>query len=423
MSSEAVLYTGGDIKGLENLERCLTFFDNSKSRKSGPVTNASSRIGSFGGSASSVVTSSSGWQKSHSGPLNKLGESVKKSSGPQTGGIAPLSRQNSGPIPPVLPTTGLITSGPISSGPLNSSGAPRKVSGPFDSIGLAKLQRTTMANNQAVTKLSQDVTLLIWNHFWGRRAVVTFISQYPDVELRTAKDGQYIKITGVVTCGNVPLESSFQKVPRCVYTSSSLYEYRGWESKAVNPQHRRRFTWGIRSVEKNVVDFYISDFQSGLRALVKTGYGASVSPYVDESVIVDMDINNKEISAEFLRWLRERNLSSDGRMLCLKEGLEDRVMVKENLGRFSSTMNSLGLSKDAGRSLPKFGEWDVNDPSSADSFTVIFNKARDEKKTGSNNQGSSSPPKEPSIKQGTAQTSKSSLKKWCCCLSSTPAEP
>lgn len=32
--------------------------------------------------------------------------------------------------------------------------------------------------------------------------------------------------------------------------------------------------------------------------------------------------------------------------------------------------------------MPKFGEWDVNDPTSAEGFTVIFNKARDEKKTG-----------------------------------------
>lgn len=32
--------------------------------------------------------------------------------------------------------------------------------------------------------------------------------------------------------------------------------------------------------------------------------------------------------------------------------------------------------------LPKFGEWDVNDPASAEGFTVIFNKARNEKKTG-----------------------------------------
>lgn len=36
--------------------------------------------------------------------------------------------------------------------------------------------------------------------------------------------------------------------------------------------------------------------------------------------------------------------------------------------------------QDAGRPLPKFGEWDVNDPSSAESYTVIFNKARDDKK-------------------------------------------
>ncbi|CAA2978858.1 RPM1-interacting 4 [Olea europaea subsp. europaea] len=35
-----------------------------------------------------------------------------------------------------------------------------------------------------------------------------------------------------------------------------------------------------------------------------------------------------------------------------------------------------------GRPLPKFGDWDVNDPASAEGFTVIFNKARDEKKTG-----------------------------------------
>ncbi|KAH0896647.1 hypothetical protein HID58_046215, partial [Brassica napus] len=42
----------------------------------------------------------------------------------------------------------------------------------------------------------------------------------------------------------------------------------------------------------------------------------------------------------------------------------------------------LDRQKDKGRPLPKFGEWDVNDPASAEGFTVIFNKARDEKKTG-----------------------------------------
>lgn len=43
--------------------------------------------------------------------------------------------------------------------------------------------------------------------------------------------------------------------------------------------------------------------------------------------------------------------------------------------------------------MPKFGEWDVNDPASADGFTVIFNKARDEKK-GGNGQDTDSPSKD-----------------------------
>lgn len=39
------------------------------------------------------------------------------------------------------------------------------------------------------------------------------------------------------------------------------------------------------------------------------------------------------------------------------------------------------FQQDKGRPLPKFGEWDVNNPASAEGFTVIFNKARDDKKT------------------------------------------
>jgi len=40
----------------------------------------------------------------------------------------------------------------------------------------------------------------------------------------------------------------------------------------------------------------------------------------------------------------------------------------------------MSVKDDTGRTLPKFGEWDVNNPASADGFTVIFSKARDEKK-------------------------------------------
>lgn len=393
MTSTAMPYTGGDIKKSGELGKMFDLpVDGSKGRKSGPITGAPSRTGSFAGSAShsgpimpnaasraSYSTSgpvSSGGisgsvsvKKSNSGPLSKHGEPLKKSSGPQSGGVTPVTRQNSGPLPPILPATGLITSGPISSGPLNSSGAPRKVSGPLDSKSSMKLHGSTTIN-QAVTTLSQDedysfkssfpkpilwamillfvmgfiaggfilgavhnaillivvmvlfgivATIFAWNTCWGRRSIIDFIDRYPDAELREAKDGQYVKVSGVVTCGNVPLESSFQRVPRCVYTSSCLYEYRGWDSKVANPTHRR-FTWGLRSSERHVVDFYISDFQSGLRALVKTGFGARVTPYVEGSVVVDVNALDKDMSPDFIRWMRARNLSSDDRIMRLEEG-------------------------------------------------------------------------------------------------------
>ncbi|KAK2378531.1 hypothetical protein P8452_29882 [Trifolium repens] len=336
MTSAAMPYTGGDIKKSGELGKMFDIpVDGSKSRKSGPITGAPSRTTSFGGAGShsgpihpnaaarAIYTTGGGstsQKKSNSGPLSKHGEPVKRSSGPQSGGVTPTGRQNSGPLPPILPTTGLITSGPISSGPLNSSGAPRKVSGPLEATGSMKLQGSAAAvHNQAVTVLSQVGASFTWNTYWGRRAIMGFVANYPDSELRTAKNGQFVKVSGVVTCGNVPLESSFQKVPRCVYTSTSLYEYRGWDSKAANPTHRR-FSWGLRLLERRVVDFYISDFQSGLRALVKTGHGARVTPYVDDSVLINVNPTKEELSPEFLRWLGERNLSSDDRIMRLQEG-------------------------------------------------------------------------------------------------------
>jgi len=275
MSSTAMPYTGGDIKKSGELGKMFDIHVE-KSRKSGSITNAPSRNASFGGAAPhsgpimpnasgrssysgslssgipgsgvSLVTGGSNRQKSNSGPLNRHGDPVKKSSGPQSGGVTPMTRQNSGPLAPVLPTTGLITSGPISSGPLNSSGAPRKVSGHLDSTGSLKLHSVSIVHNQAVTNLSQVeeysfkgsvpklvlwavillfvmgfiaggfilgavhnpvilivvvvffgmvAALFIWNRCWGRRAVIGYIARYPDAELRTAKDGQYVKVSGV----------------------------------------------------------------------------------------------------------------------------------------------------------------------------------------------------------------------------------
>ncbi|KAJ9672422.1 hypothetical protein PVL29_025868 [Vitis rotundifolia] len=77
------------------------------------------------------------------------------------------------------------------------------------------------------------------------------------------------------------------------------------------------------------------------------------------------------------------------------------------------------MSCDNGRPLPKFGEWDVNDPASAEGFTVIFNKARDEKRTGG--QPESPANVENNVKQG-VEPSKPQTKKWFCCLQAPHAE-
>nr|XP_028943778.1 protein NOI4-like [Malus domestica] len=81
------------------------------------------------------------------------------------------------------------------------------------------------------------------------------------------------------------------------------------------------------------------------------------------------------------------------------------------------------MVQEKGRPLSKFGEWDVNDPASAEGFTVIFNKARDEKKTGGKPE---SPGKvDPNIRHGGVDTGtgtgRPSSKKWFCSIHQPPA--
>lgn len=344
---------------------------------SGGISRQNTGAGNNQGSKSGPLSGNLGRQMSQSGPLNRSGDmavgpnpkaapSSGKNSGPQSS-APPIARTNSGNL---LPATGLITSGPISSGPLSSSGALKKVtSGPLDSSG-APVKIVSMNQNQAVSNLSNAeeysfqkgfpkiifwmvilvfimgfiaggflvatvhnaIFLIIigslfsvicflftWNICWGKRALLNFLASNRDADLSNARDGQYVKVTGVVTCGSVPLETSYQRVNRCIYSSTGLYEYRGWKAKPARVGHRL-FTWGLRYLERHVAEFYISDFQSGLRALVKAGYGAHVTPCVEESTIVDVGPKNKDLPSGFVRWLAERNLSGDDRVMRLKEG-------------------------------------------------------------------------------------------------------
>ncbi|KAH7569396.1 hypothetical protein JRO89_XS06G0154600 [Xanthoceras sorbifolium] len=368
MASRAVPYTGGDIKKSGELGKMFDI----------PVVDQS-QPSSFPKPPSRPSTSS----QPNSGSVR---------SGPNSGSI----KKSSGPLP--LQPTGLITSGPVGSGPL---GARR--SGQLDgSSSVTAVATSKMAYGSAVTKLGEEVKV----GFRVSRA------RYPDAELRGAVDGQYVKVTGftankswhitpseirqmecetyecvassswvnsqckvVVTCGSIPLESSYQRIPRCVYVSTELYEYKGWGGKSANPKHRC-FSWGSRHSEepnvkkviacsnklvltmyrndifhfrlvaaewslllaratseviiscgilcvnlnKYVSDFYISDFQSGLRALVKAGYGTKVAPFVEPTTVVNVTKGNRDLSPNFLRWLADRNLSSDDRTMRLKEG-------------------------------------------------------------------------------------------------------
>ncbi|CAL0301130.1 unnamed protein product [Lupinus luteus] len=334
MSSRSAPYTGGDPTKSGELGKMLEI----PAVDPNPTTKPSQNTGSVR-------------SRPNSGPT------IKHS------GLGPLSRKSSGSGQMALPT-GLFTSGPIGSGPVDISGGDGRRSGNLDRSG----SMGKMVYGSGVTSLSEEVkvgfkvsravmwvflvvvamgllvgvflmvavkkavilvalgavivpvvVLFIWNCVWGRRGLLGFLKRYPDAELRGAIDGQYIKVTGVVTCGSIPLESSYQRVPRCVYVSTELYEYKGLGGKSANPKHCC-FSWGSRYSEKYIADFYISDFQSGLRALVKAGYSAKVAPFVEPTTVVDVTKGNKELSPNFLGWLADRKLSTDDRIMRLKEG-------------------------------------------------------------------------------------------------------
>ncbi|KAI3466528.1 hypothetical protein Pfo_023191 [Paulownia fortunei] len=345
MASRAVIYTGGDVKKSGELGKMYGIDFSTGEHPHPPVGPPKLPSRPPSGSARSGPSSGTlGPKSTNSGPMSK------KSS----------SSSFSGPMTPIQPT-GLITSGPLGtsgtnrrSGQLDTASAPSSfnkaiygsaVTSLGEEVKLGfRVSRVAMwvflvvavmglvvgAFLMAAVKkvvilvavvavLVPAVVIVVWNYAYKKHGVLGFLRKYPDAELRGAVDGQYVKVTGVVTCGSIPLETSFQKVPRCVYISSELYEYRGCGGKPANAKHRF-FSWGSRHSEKYVGDFYISDFQSGLRALVKAGYGAKVAPFVKPTVVIDVTKDNKGLSPNFLRWLSDRGLSSDDRLMRLKEG-------------------------------------------------------------------------------------------------------
>ncbi|KAK6154614.1 hypothetical protein DH2020_008862 [Rehmannia glutinosa] len=339
MASRAVIYTGGDVKKSGELGKMygVDFSSEEHPHQSVGPPKLPSRPPS--GSARSGPSSGTlGPKSTNSGPMSRMTS----------------SSSFSGPMTPIQPT-GLITSGPLGtsassrrSGQLDTASAPSSFKKANYGSAVTSLGEEGLAGGNVdvfivvamglvvgaflmaavkkavilvavVAVLVPTVVVLVWNYVYKEHGILGFLRKCPDDELRGAVDGQYVKITGVVTCGSIPLETSFQKVSRCIYASSELYEYRGFGGKPANAKHRF-FSWGCRHSEKHVADFYISDNKSGLRALVKTGYGAKVAPFLKPTVVIDVTKDNKELSPNFLRWLSDRGLSSDDRLMRLKEG-------------------------------------------------------------------------------------------------------
>ncbi|KAF8379945.1 hypothetical protein HHK36_027411 [Tetracentron sinense] len=173
-----------------------------------------------------------------------------------------------------------------------------------------------------VTLLSALVlAFLVWNTLNWRRngAILLFLDSFPDSDLRIARDGQLVKITGFASCGTLSLESSYEKVPRCIYTSTLLYEYKGFDSKpAVG--NGGCFHWSLEYSERFSTDFYITDMKSGIRAMVKAGDDSKVIPLIFESKLVCTTSKHRVLSPHLRKWLGDRNLSAEARLLRIEEG-------------------------------------------------------------------------------------------------------
>ena len=71
---------------------------------------------------------------------------------------------------------------------------------------------------------------------------------------------------------------------------------------------------------------------------------------------------------------------------------------------------------DKGAAVPKFGDWDENNPASADGYTHIFNKVREERNNGGNVPGMSGGQSPyPTVRKPTNSSSK------VCCLGTLPS--
>lgn len=211
MASRAVPYTGGDIKKSGELGKMFDI----------PVGDPSSNLPSSSKSQHSSGLVRSGHNSGPTGRRSGSGPIQKKSS--------------SGPMS--LQPTGLITSGPLGSCPIRSgqlepTGSMGKAVygagvtslkeeevkvrfrvskavvwvllvvvavGLLVGVFLMVAVKKAVALVALVALIVPIVVLIIWNCACQRRCILRFVKSYPDAELRGAIDGQFVKVTGVMS--------------------------------------------------------------------------------------------------------------------------------------------------------------------------------------------------------------------------------
>ncbi|KAF3337585.1 RPM1-interacting protein 4 [Carex littledalei] len=131
-------------------------------------------------------------------------------------------------------------------------------------------------------------------------------------------------------------------------------------------------------VDRLKTSLYKADSSMGESSNSNPGVGADAKPFKDQAyldAVVDKRIKMFQvIQAEQIA--ERAKIGGEPIKLDMKFGLTLALQPSQ-----------YKYLQDKGRPLPKFGEWDVNNPASAEGFTVIFQKARDEKKPATNTVG------------------------------------
>ncbi|KAI0488660.1 hypothetical protein KFK09_028499 [Dendrobium nobile] len=280
-------------------------------------------------------------------PIDRPSVSKSSNSGPMPRISGPSSTKiTSGPL---LSPTGLITSGPIGEFSPVPSAKKKKVSPGLTvleseinfsfwlpkvwlavsavafavAIGVAGFVWAAVGRPQIFLSFAGVAVLVgvlaLWNWARGRRELERYFRAYPDTSInpRNLPISKLVKITGLVTCGNTSLDTSYQNVPRCAYTSIELHERKPWNlSMASYTAH----SWTLRHSERYVADFYVSDLNSGTRVLVRAGNGAKVVSFVKPATTLLVSIKNKKQFPSLLRWLQNHSIPTDDLEMRFEEG-------------------------------------------------------------------------------------------------------